>query len=363
MSQQNCVPLGSVVSVEKTKSRGLLPYVGLEDISSNTGEFTGSTLPAQVKSDTFYFTPRHVLYGRLRAYLNKALLPTFEGHCSTEIFPLLPCERLDRNFLFHWLTWSETCERIAATATGARMPRANMNEVMEFEIPLPQLEEQKRIVAVLDQAFAALDRARAHAEANLVDANELLRSVQITAAANHKDWITAEISTIIKVRSGDFLPSKAMAASGTIPVFGGNGQTGLHNESNLKGRNILIGRVGAKCGNVRVVDGPIWLTDNAFHVSKLYRDFDLDFLALLLSKADLRTTANQAAQPAISGTTIGVVKVRFPDSIEDQRRHVMRVRSIETKTLELVEAYERKLSELTTLRQSLLQKAFSGELA
>ena len=91
--------------------------------------------------------------------------------------------------------------------------------------------------------------------------------------------------------------------------------------------------------------------------------FDLDFLALILSGADLRRTANQAAQPAISGATIGPVEVRFPESVEEQKLYVRRVMSIEVKSLELLNAYEQKVSAIANLRQSLLQKAFSGELA
>ncbi|MBU1657715.1 hypothetical protein KKG72_01510 [bacterium] len=62
-----------------------------------------------MKSSTFYFNDEHVLYGRLRPYLNKVLLPDFEGHCSTEIFPIKPKKNiLDRRFLFQWLIATET---------------------------------------------------------------------------------------------------------------------------------------------------------------------------------------------------------------------------------------------------------------
>ena len=90
--------LGDVCLLDKKKHDGSdLPYVGMEDISSGTGLFLGSVAPQQVKSSTFTFTQNHVLYGRLRPYLNKALIPDFTGHCSTEIFPLLPEEAL-KNF-------------------------------------------------------------------------------------------------------------------------------------------------------------------------------------------------------------------------------------------------------------------------
>ena len=133
----------------------------------------GDFEPTFMKSATFRFDGRHLLYGRLRPYLNKALTPDFIGHCSSEIFPLRPNDQLDRRYLFYWMTSDAVCKSVDSTSTGARMPRANMNEVMRFEIPLPSLEEQRRIVTILDEAFEGLNRARAHAEANAQDAREL----------------------------------------------------------------------------------------------------------------------------------------------------------------------------------------------
>ena len=90
-----------------------------------------------VKSLTFRFSPVHVLYGRLRPYLNEVLLPDFEGHCSAEIFPISPGPEVLRECLFYWLSMDATVKAIDATSTGARMPRANMNAVLDFELPLP----------------------------------------------------------------------------------------------------------------------------------------------------------------------------------------------------------------------------------
>lgn len=135
--------LGEVASYDKTRyTLADKPYVGLEDIESNSGKFLGNQEAREVKSSTFQFDNRHVLYGRLRPYLNKVLLPEFLGHCSTEIFPILPTKELLREFLFYWFLTPSTVEKIDATWTGARMPRANMNEVIKFSIPIPSIEIQ-----------------------------------------------------------------------------------------------------------------------------------------------------------------------------------------------------------------------------
>ncbi len=163
--------LGDICTVEK--SLGIhknLPYVGLEHIEGGTGRFLGSRRPTSVKSSTFKFSPQHVLFGRLRPYLNKVMLPDFGGHCSTEIFPLRPSTTLSREFLRYWLTSEATVARIDATSTGARMPRANVSAVLSFELPVPSISEQRRIVGILDKAFAAIATAKANTENNLQNA-------------------------------------------------------------------------------------------------------------------------------------------------------------------------------------------------
>ncbi|HRY36274.1 MAG TPA: restriction endonuclease subunit S [Candidatus Magasanikbacteria bacterium] len=170
--------LGEVCRYDKTPyKKSNLPYVGLEDIESNSGKFLGSLDSKKVKSNTFHFTPEHVLYGRLRPYLNKVLLPDFEGHCSTEIFPIKPSKDLYRGFLFFWLISKKIVKKINATWTGARMPRANMNEVLDFIIPIPSISEQKSIVAKLDALSEQTKKLEEIYKQKLADLEELKKSV------------------------------------------------------------------------------------------------------------------------------------------------------------------------------------------
>ncbi|MCF8255494.1 MAG: restriction endonuclease subunit S [Bacteroidia bacterium] len=171
--------LWNVCEYEKTSNkRDNLPYVGLEDIQSETGVFIGPFEPRSMKSLTFYFNDEHVLYGRLRPYLNKVLLPDFEGHCSTEIFPIKPKNNvLDRGFLFQWLISNETMKKINATWTGATLPRANMNTVLEFKINLPSLNEQQNIVQKLNALKAETKKLEAIYQQKINDLEELKKSI------------------------------------------------------------------------------------------------------------------------------------------------------------------------------------------
>jgi type I restriction enzyme S subunit len=122
-------------------------------------------------STTFSFDASHVLYGKLRPYLNKVALPESEGRCSTEIIPLVPSEGIDRGFLAYLLRLDTITAAVMKGVTGARMPRANMRELLAVSVPVPPIREQWRITRTLRERFAELDRAR-KALADQLDAAE-----------------------------------------------------------------------------------------------------------------------------------------------------------------------------------------------
>lgn len=134
-------------------------------------------------------------------------------------------------------------------------------------------------------------------------------------------WIEKKLSECFKLRSGDGLTKKAMV-EGAYPVYGGNGIAGMHNDFNLSGNNVVIGRVGALCGIARHINKNIWLTDNAFKIVDFKYDFANDFLTYLLNFKNLRSLARQAAQPVISNSSLKDLVLKFPVSIAEQKRIV-----------------------------------------
>jgi type I restriction enzyme S subunit len=176
------VPLGEACEQDRRivePSSGVaaaLPYLSLEHVECNSGRILrepSETVQDEGKSTTFAFDSRHVLYGKLRPYLNKVALPGFSGRCTTEIIPLLPTEGTDRNYLAWLLRRNETVNAAMRQRTGSRMPRADMDDLLSLEIPLPPPEEQKRIATILSDQMVAVERARAAAEAQLAAAKAL----------------------------------------------------------------------------------------------------------------------------------------------------------------------------------------------
>lgn len=173
--------------------------IGALDLSSQSRIGDG-------KSVAFRFDDRHVLYAKLRPYLNKVALPTSPGRSSTELVPLRPVDGVDREYLAHVLRRPETVQYVMASVTGARMPRTDMSVLMAMPIPLPPLEEQRRIVYILNRA-ASIRRLRDQANAIL---RALIPALFIKMfgdpAENPMGWQRATIDDLFVVRGGKRLP-------------------------------------------------------------------------------------------------------------------------------------------------------------
>jgi type I restriction enzyme, S subunit len=254
--------------------------------------------------------------------------------------------------------WDEVEKGLSGAAQGG----FNATKLSSLTIPLPPLPEQNRIVAILDEAFAGIDAAVANAEMNLANARELFESYLNGIFSRDGDgWLSKPLGECFRLRSGDGLTSKEMI-EGDFPVFGGNGIAGTHNNHNLAGDNVIIGRVGALCGNARHIKETIWLTDNAFKVVDKKHDIDNAFLAYLLNFNNLRGLARQSAQPVISNSSLKDLVLNFPKAETEQRQIVEQLDAITYQRERLEAIYQQKLDALAELKQSILQKAFSGEL-
>lgn len=185
------------------------PYLGLEQIEAGTGRilsYDGNS--AEGKSTTFAFDDRHVLYGKLRPYLNKVALPDRTGRCSTEIMPLLAVD-VDRSFLALLLRSDRIVSGAMSEKTGSRMPRADMDALLSIEIGIPTLiEDQRQIAARLKGQLAEVHAARQAAQAQ-ADNIALLRRRVLTE-------VFAAVEDMPRKRLGDHAPT----TSGSTPPRG-----------------------------------------------------------------------------------------------------------------------------------------------
>jgi len=279
------------------------------------------------------------------------------------IWKVIPnIEIISKEFLFQLLEWD--MEQIkSAHGTGTTMMHVGKGSMENRLAPIPPLSDQKQIISILDDALAAIDQAKENLQRNLQNAKELFQSELNNVFTNKGNgWVDKKLGSCFKLKSGDMMTSKMMKVNGKYSVYGGNGISGMHDSYNLSGENIIIGRVGALCGNVRLVKEKIWLTDNAFQVIDFQFDFDYSFLTYLLNFKDLRSAARQSAQPVISNSSLKDIVLQFPIKVQEQKKIVQQLDTLSIQTKNLENIYQKKLDNLEELKKSILHKAFSGEL-
>lgn len=127
-------------------------------------------------------------------------------------------------------------------------------------------------------------------------------------------WEKTTLGKVAKFGSGATKPSdiSEVNSGGKYPVYGGNGIIGYSSEFNSKGPEIIIGRVGEKCGCVHVSEGACWVTDNALRIKDKYAEFYHHFFAEALKKARLENFRAKGGQPLVTQTGISGVPIILP---------------------------------------------------
>ena len=227
----------------------------------------------------------------------------------------------------------------------------------ETKIPFPPIASQKRIAGILDAA----DALRAKRREAIAQIDTFLQAVFLDMfgdpVTNPKAWERKPLGEVIRVRSGDGLASKDMAADGEYPVYGGNGISGYHDSFMFEEPRIVLGRVGVYCGAVHLTSPRSWVTDNALYVHIFIQPVDTIYLVAALKMANLNQYAGRSAQPLISGNRIYPVEILVPP-LDLQHRFAAIVESVE----QLRARQRAHLAELDTLFASLQSCAFRGDL-
>lgn len=128
-------------------------------------------------------------------------------------------------------------------------------------------------------------------------------------------WECVPLKYFIETKSGTAINATELDDRGTYPVYGGGSQIGFCNKYNCEESEIIVGRVGAKCGCVTFPNKKVWATDNALIIkTNLYPRFT----AFVLEAADLNRLNAANAQPLITGTKIKKVRIALPEESEQR---------------------------------------------
>jgi|GEM_PF-3098754 len=247
-------------------------------------------------------------------------------------------EKLLPEFLFLIFKTNTFNQVINDNTTGSVRQNLAIDILKSLQIPLPSLSEQNAIVAKYFEKINRVKELEREAQNIEQEIEEYLdkilgiryeekqrkKGLQFVYLKDLKRWDiwnvsihkntskfeTVKLKSLITLKSGKFLP-KVKTENGDYNVYGGNGISGKHNEYFLSGKRLVIGRVGEYCGNIHLIDGNYWVTDNAFIVDKISKDAIYEYLQIGIKHLNIGKYRSISAQPSISQSTILNLQFRY----------------------------------------------------
>lgn len=227
------------------------------------------------------------------------------------------------------------------------------------KVSIPNKEIQNKVANVLDKAQELIDKRKEQIEA----CDELIKSLFYhmfgDPVANTKELPLLKLGELCKMKAGKGIKACDIFdsfAEGMHPCYGGNGIRGYVKDYTHEGCIPLVGRQGALCGNVKYAMGKFYATEHAIVLQSKF-EVNTYWLYIMLREMNLNRLASGAAQPGLNVSTLVPLDVIFPP-IQLQNKFAQKVEKIEQQK----QLLEQSLTELENNFNSLMQRAFKGEL-
>ncbi|AVD84931.1 restriction endonuclease subunit S [Pseudomonas sp. SWI6] len=339
---------------------GEIPWATVRDMRSDViAETEFGITEAAVKSSATNVIPSGNVVIATRVGLGKVCLLDQDTAINQDLRGIVPKDgkQLAIRYLFWWL--KSIAPVIVAEGRGATVQGVKLPFVKSLKIPLPPIPEQKRIIAILDDAFAGIAKARVAAEQNRQNARALFESVLGSVEGE-----TAVLGDYVTIKTGK-LDANAAVEGGIYPFFTCAREIfAIDNfafdcEAILLAGNNAVGNFNVKhySGKFNAYQRTYVITINNKD-QLLYR-----FLYFQMLKS-LKRFKEQSLGAGTKFLKLGMIKnleIALP-SLDEQGRFVSTLEAVLEETQKLESLYQRKLDALDELKQSLLQQAFSGNL-
>lgn len=286
---------------------------------------------------------------------------------------ILPKENVDLDYLNYSLMSVDFKKYVS----GAAIPHIYFKDYKNEPFLWMLLHEQKQVVAILDEAFAAISKAKENAEQNLQNAKELFESYSQSVFENGaKDWELKTLGDVCTLYQGIAINAKtkhALVEKSELPLLRikdlKNNTVEQYIDPNNYPSNALVNEddiIYTRTGSLGLVfrGKRGVLHNNSFKVvpnGELTRDYLFIWLKNPLFKAKIMKLALKAAQPDITHAIFKVQQIAVPP-LKTQRIIVQKINTLNAETKKLEAIYEQKIFDLDELKKSVLQKAFAGEL-
>jgi type I restriction enzyme S subunit len=291
-------------------------------------------------------------------------------------------EGVDENFLYYALSSDAVFEQFENLAAGSVVRNLNADSVRSVSIAVPPLPEQRRIVGILDEAFAGIATAKANAEKNLCNARALFDSKLQGLFDDAAGWQLRTLADVSKafgrgksrhrprneptlyggkypfIQTGDVRNADRIVASYTQTYS----ELGLA-QSKLWPAGTVCITIAANIAETAILGFDGCIPDSIIGLVADETKADKVFVLYLLQsfKAHLKAQGKGSAQHNINMGTFEDQRFPFP-SLKVQRKIVEDLDALAEQVLRLESIYRKKLAALDALRSSVLHQAFSGQL-
>jgi type I restriction enzyme S subunit len=361
-------------------------YIDVSSVSNTTFEIEvtqrlkGKDAPSRARK---LVRTNDIIFATIRPTLQRiAVVPEHldKQVCSTGYFVLRPKKGIDHRFVFYSLLTENFIGKMEALQKGASYPAVTDGDVREQEIPVPPLPEQRRIVSILDEAFAGLATAKANAEKNLHNARALFEShLQSVFSQRGKGWVERRLdevcaitSTLVDPRKKEFLDLTHVGAgnieskTGVFVDLKTAREEGLISGKFLFDKSmVLYSKIRPYLMKVARPDFSGLCSADMYPLAPLPNVVTRDYLFHLLLSKQFTDYAIQgsarAGMPKVNREHLFEYRVWLPD-VKNQKQLAANLDSLHEETQRLAAIYQQKLAALDALKKSLLHQAFSGEL-
>ena len=286
---------------------------------------------------------------------------------------------MDNHFIY-WALQAENFVYYTGLAqNGSIMASLSQEKIGDYKIALPSIAEQQAIASFLNHRVGLVDAAIAEKEQMLEDL-KAYRSAIISEVVTKglgknvemkdsdidrfpmipSNWKTSKLKYIASIRSGSALSIDQIKEDALYEVYGGNGCIGKTDVYNAESPAIIIGRVGALCGNVHLIKTNKWVTDNAL-ILNIKRDITYDYIYFYLSTYNLNTLNSSNAQPLITGTKVLDVVVPIP-SFNEQIMIASYLYDKISKIDETIEQVGSQIDDFKSYKSALITEAVTGKV-
>ena len=371
---------------DRTSSIGVVlsAYITTDNMLKDcAGVCEAENLPPKVTS-LVKFRKGDVLLSNIRPYLKKVWLADRDGGASSDVIVFRACSKeIHPRYIWQALARDEFFNYSMLNVSGTKMPRGKREWIKQFEIPIPPLPEQKRIVAKIDAAFEKIDKLKANAERNLANAKDLFQSALDEAMRPKDGWVEKRLGEVAEIQRGgaprpirDFITKNKDGYNwikiGDVDPSGKfitSTAEKIRKEGLRKTRQVFAGEFllsnSMSFGRPYIlkIDGCIhdgWLVLRGFQ--KFYKE---DFFYHLLRSKWIQNQFNSLAYGStvrnLNSNSVSNVIVPIV-ALEEQQELADSLDRLQSQAGVLQQNYSKQIADCMEMRQAVLREAFEGRL-